>query len=61
MRIILLVRDPRGTISSRQSESVTKWCSGNRDCGKPERLCGDLEMDYHTAVKFSVKYPDRFM
>ena len=61
MRIILLVRDPRGTISSRQSESVRKWCSGRPDCDKPERLCGDLETDYHTAVKFSVKYPDRFM
>ena len=58
MRIILLVRDPRGTMSSRR---VLKYCSGKRDCDKPERLCGDLETDYHTAVKFSVKYPDRFM
>ena len=62
MRIILLVRDPRGTMSSRRvRSSVLKWCSGKPDCDKPERLCGDLETDYHTAVKFSVKYPDRFM
>ena len=52
MKIILLVRDPRGAISSRQT---LKWCSGKSDCDKPERLYGDLDTDYHTAVKFSVK------
>ena len=58
VKIILLVRDPRGTIASRHHR---EWCPGNPDCEDPERLCSDLESDYHTAIKFYKSYPDRFM
>ena len=58
MKIILLVRDPRGTITSRRH---VKWCPGEPTCIEPEKLCNDLEDDYHTAIKFRKLYPDRFM
>ena len=58
MKIILLVRDPRGTIASRHH---CAWCPGNPDCGDPERLCNDLESDYHTAITFHKSYPNKFM
>ena len=58
MKIILLVRDPRGTISSRHERL---WCPGKIDCDSPERLCSDLESDYHTAIAFSKSYPGKFM
>ena len=53
------MRDPRGTIASRHHRE--DWCPGNPDCEDPERLCSDLESDYHTSIKFSKLYQDRFM
>ena len=58
MKVILLVRDPRGTISSRHERL---WCPGKPDCDSPERLCSDLESDHRTAIEFSKNYPDNFM
>ena len=58
MKVILLVRDPRGTIASRHHRD---WCPGNTDCDDSKKLCNDLEADYHTAMKFYKVYPDRFM
>ncbi|XP_065354069.1 carbohydrate sulfotransferase 5-like [Cloeon dipterum] len=57
VRILLLVRDPRGTMQSRRHRD---WCPGNPDCDDPALLCADLANDYYAAVKLSRKYPDRF-
>jgi len=56
--VILLVRDPRGTIQSRQHRT---WCPGNPDCDDPRLLCQDLEDDFETAEKFRKIYKGKFM
>ncbi|XP_063234376.1 carbohydrate sulfotransferase 5 [Bacillus rossius redtenbacheri] len=57
VRVLLLVRDPRGTLQSRKHRD---WCPGNPDCMEPARLCADLVADYGAALRLSSKYPDRF-
>ena len=57
VRMVLLVRDPRGTLQSRKHR---EWCPGNPDCFEPIRLCTDLVADYSAAVRLTMKYPHRF-
>ncbi|XP_059093340.1 carbohydrate sulfotransferase 1-like isoform X2 [Tigriopus californicus] len=58
LRILLLVRDPRGTM---QSRTHRVWCPGNPDCEDPAMLCSDLVNDYKTAqhlTKRVIRYED---
>lgn len=57
VKILYLVRDPRGTLQSRKHR---EWCPGNQDCYDPVRLCSDLISDYSAAIRFQRKFPDRF-
>lgn len=57
VQVLLLVRDPRGTMQSRHHR---EWCPGNPDCNDPAWLCRDLVSDYHTAKKFLKKFPYSF-
>jgi len=57
VRIVLLVRDPRGTMQSRRHRV---WCGGNEDCEDPRLVCQDLQDDYKTAEMLLQKYPSRF-
>ncbi|XP_047103034.1 carbohydrate sulfotransferase 5-like isoform X2 [Schistocerca piceifrons] len=57
VRVLLLVRDPRGTLQSRKHRS---WCPGSPDCSEPRILCSDLVADYESAKEFAVKYPNHF-
>ncbi|EDV99064.1 carbohydrate sulfotransferase 4 [Drosophila grimshawi] len=57
VRIVLLVRDPRGTMQSRRHRV---WCGGNEDCEEPALVCQDLVDDYKTAEKLLKTYPTRF-
>lgn len=57
MRIVLLVRDPRGTMQSRRHRV---WCGGNEDCEDPSLVCQDLVDDYKTAEQLLKLYPGRF-
>lgn len=56
VQVLLLVRDPRGTLQSRKHR---KWCPGQADCDEPERLCSDLVDDYYAAKELMAKYPER--
>ena len=56
VRVLLLVRDPRGTMESRNHRD---WCPGNPDCEDPARLCSDLVDDYHSAVELKKQFPDK--
>jgi len=58
VRVLLLVRDPRGTIQSRKHRT---WCPGNPDCEDPKLLCQDLVDDYHSFQVLKSEYPDRYM
>lgn len=58
MRIVLLVRDPRGTLQSRKHHP---WCPGEKDCDHAPTLCQDLVSDYEAAQVLIKKFPNRFM
>lgn len=57
MRIVFLVRDPRGTMQSRKHK---KWCEKHPDCENPENLCRDLVSDYEAAVELKKEFPSTF-
>lgn len=57
VRIIFLVRDPRGLMLSRKR---CKWCHGNADCDNLSTVCNDMMFDYHSASSLQMKYPLRF-
>ncbi|KAK4302100.1 hypothetical protein Pmani_025787 [Petrolisthes manimaculis] len=54
VRVLLLVRDPRGTIQSRHHR---EWCPDNPDCNDPVRLCQDLVDDYKAAIILRTQFP----
>ncbi|EDV59087.2 uncharacterized protein Dere_GG10417 [Drosophila erecta] len=56
LSILLLVRDPRGTIYSRMNN---KWCLNERDCDA-QALCSDMVSDYQMVETLIQSYPQRF-
>ena len=74
VKVLLLVRDPRGTMQSRKHRVEIKkkkmylnivkqevgWCPGNPDCDDPARLCGDLVSDYQAFKQLSKEFPGRY-
>ncbi|XP_031777132.1 carbohydrate sulfotransferase 4 isoform X2 [Nasonia vitripennis] len=57
IRIVLLIRDPRGVLQSRKHR---EWCPSEPDCFDPTTLCNDMISDYNAAVRFSKRYPNTF-
>lgn len=57
VKVLLLVRDPRGTLQSRKHRD---WCPGAPDCDQPKLLCNDMVSDYEAAADLQKKYSDRF-
>lgn len=57
VKIVLLVRDPRGTIQSRKHRD---WCPGQPDCDNSTILCSDMVADFKAAKKFAKRYPTKF-
>eukprot|EP00095_Tigriopus_kingsejongensis_P005518 maker-scaffold282_size228295-snap-gene-0.15 protein:Tk05518 transcript:maker-scaffold282_size228295-snap-gene-0.15-mRNA-1 annotation:"carbohydrate sulfotransferase 4-like" len=57
LKIVLLVRDPRGTMQSRRNRV---WCPEDPDCYDPKKLCSDLADDYKSARKLSQEFPKAF-
>ncbi|XP_011330654.1 carbohydrate sulfotransferase 5 isoform X3 [Ooceraea biroi] len=57
VRLVLLVRDPRGILQSRKHR---EWCPAKPDCSDPALVCKDMESDFEAAVKLSKKYPHSF-
>ncbi|KAH8410011.1 hypothetical protein KR009_004015 [Drosophila setifemur] len=56
LRVLLLVRDPRGTMYSRRNRN---WCDGVRDCEETV-LCRDMVSDFKVAQSLNKAYPGRF-
>ena len=54
--MVLLARDPRATMSSRQHMS---WCNMHADCHDPAMLCSDLAEDFRDARKLAREFPGR--
>ena len=57
VKVLLLVRDPRGTLQSRLHRT---WCPGKPDCDQAEMLCSDLVDDYRAAKVLLKEFPDKF-
>lgn len=57
VRILLLIRDPRGALQSRKHRV---WCPGNIDCDNPNIACKDMVSDYKAAVVLAKKFPMTF-
>ncbi|KAI5642488.1 sulfotransferase domain-containing protein [Phthorimaea operculella] len=58
IRVVLLIRDPRGVMQSRQNET---FCKQGPDCRKPELLCADMVSDNVTAARLLQSYPEKLM
>ncbi|KAM3966569.1 carbohydrate sulfotransferase 4 [Aphomia sociella] len=58
VKVILLIRDPRGVMQSRQHRD---FCQPAPDCWRPELLCADMISDYVAAGRLLPKYSDRLM
>lgn len=56
--VIYLVRDPRGTMSSRWNKSKIKWCKG-KDCESEDIVCEDMDDDLTAIYGLKLIYPDR--
>jgi len=55
MKVIHLVRDPRGTLLSRKT---LDWCKA-AVCSDPKAVCDNLVTDLGKAVQMQTKYSDR--
>ena len=42
------------------SRKSLKWCRQHQDCHNPERLCQDLESDFHAFKQLKKKYPSKY-
>ncbi|XP_034942897.1 carbohydrate sulfotransferase 5-like isoform X2 [Chelonus insularis] len=57
VRMVLLMRDPRGLMQSRKHRN---WCPSSPDCYDPARVCADMISDYESAVRLKKQYSQRF-
>lgn len=57
VRLVLLIRDPRGILQSRKHR---EWCPAKPDCSDPALVCADMVSDFSAAVELSKKYPRSF-
>lgn len=58
LKVILLIRDPRGVLQSRQHRN---FCQPSPDCWKPELLCADMISDYVAAGRLIQQFPDKIL
>ncbi|XP_076068006.1 carbohydrate sulfotransferase 1-like isoform X2 [Oratosquilla oratoria] len=56
VRLLYLVRDPRGVFNSRRSS--VKWCK-TPDCNDPSGICQDMHEDFHAALQLRKDFPGR--
>ena len=54
LKIIFLVRDPRGVMKSRSSQA--RWCNF-AECSNPGILCKNMHNDVSAAFRLRVRYP----
>jgi hypothetical protein len=54
LKIIILMRDPRGIMKSRTDHD---WCGKKRHCNNVTELCQQMELDLATAVSLNKIFP----
>uniref|UniRef100_T1J639 Sulfotransferase domain-containing protein n=1 Tax=Strigamia maritima TaxID=126957 RepID=T1J639_STRMM len=58
LKIIFLIRDPRGIMSSRMK---LDWCRASRSCIDPEILCSSMRQSIASLKVMNIKYPNRIL
>lgn len=61
LKIIYLLRDPRGTMNSRMKKPVNAWCRRDPMCSSSSAFCSNLHNDVQVACTLSAERPDDFM
>ena len=56
LKILFLVRDPRGTYNSRLSTPISKWCNKDQ-CADPEVGCQQMMNNINSAFDLETRYP----
>ena len=56
LKVVMLVRDPRGVYNSRGSGPVSTWCKQDM-CANPTVGCRDLTNDIDAAEDLAARYP----
>ncbi|XP_035707507.1 uncharacterized protein LOC110860089 isoform X2 [Folsomia candida] len=54
-KVIYLVRDPRGTMKSRNTSVTSRWCYEHPDCANVRSLCTDLKDDFNCGNTLLLK------
>jgi len=60
LKVLVLVRDPRGVYNSRNTGPVKNWCK-NDLCANPVTGCQDLNNDIQAAFSLESRYPGSVM
>ncbi|XP_035217202.1 carbohydrate sulfotransferase 1-like [Stegodyphus dumicola] len=60
LKIIHLVRDPRGTMNSRQQKDIAMWCGKYKACSSPKTFCNLVNEDLRHACELQKRYPTRY-
>ena len=56
LKILFLVRDPRGTYNSRSSTAISNWCNKDQ-CADPEVGCQQMMDNINAAFDLETRYP----
>ena len=56
LKVIFLVRDPRGVYNSRSTGAIKNWCKKDM-CADPTVGCQDLDDDINSAFDLETRYP----
>lgn len=60
LKIIYLMRDPRGSVNSRMKFPVSQWCKKDPMCSNPKHYCDALAEDLKTSCTLLRDRPDDF-
>lgn len=61
LKLIYLVRDPRGTMNSRKKHPVKMWCRHDPMCINPNQFCSRISDDVTTMCSLSINRPEDFL
>ena len=57
LKMILLVRDPRGSMNSRKDLNFCNWSPA---CSSASKVCDDLDSDYYSSLALSDAHKSKF-
>ncbi|XP_055929347.1 carbohydrate sulfotransferase 1-like isoform X1 [Argiope bruennichi] len=60
LKVIHLVRDPRGTMNSRQQKDIAAWCGKYKACSSSQTFCNLVNEDLKHACELQKRYPNRY-